>query len=181
MNKLKKVNKLKKNKVIDYLSQKEIILILNKPFSLKEKTLFLIFLETGCTISEFTNLKVKNIDFNKNTIRLRKNKNSICSINKETINKIKIIIKQDEIKSNDYLFKSRESSQITERRVQQILLEIGHKIEIKLNQRLLRTTFAIRSFLNRIPLKEIERILGINNAQNYIYKFFKEKDLEVLT
>lgn len=173
MNKQKLIKPENKLKEVNYLSSEDIILILNLPLSLKEKTLFLIFLETGCTISEFTKIKVKHIKKEKNKLKIRKE--TVCKITKETTKKILELIKEDKLKSNDFLFNSRESSKISERRVQQILSEIGKKINIKLNQRTLRTTFVIRAFLNRISLKDIENILGINSAQNYLYKFFEEK------
>lgn len=90
---------------------------LSRYFYEREKLIKAIFSELGLTVSELVSLKLEQIDLKKKTISLR---NRILSIPAQLIHEIKSYI--DEFRPEKFLFFTRQSSQITPRRVQQILL-----------------------------------------------------------
>jgi len=97
----------------------------------KDKIIYKIIIETSCKVSELSRLKVNNIS--NNLINFGKRK---VLISKELSLLISEYIKQENLLSDTFLFKTRQSNCITTRRIRQIIHQasqsnLGYKIDPK--------------------------------------------------
>ena len=85
---------------------------------------------SGCSESELINLRVSDINFKENYLQFNNRKSNLS---KNLINNINNYILSFNIKKNDFLFSSRQSSQLSAKRIQQLVVEaslnvLGRKI-----------------------------------------------------
>jgi len=160
------------------LSQEEIAALISSIDDLRDNIIISLFLETGINLNELTYLRKEDLDLATRTLKIRKettkNKEErLLSISQELAEKLKKYLEQENPKT--YLFTSRQSRKITERRVQQLLDHYSQKsLNKKINPRILRSTCIITQFINKIPIPEIEKKVGIS-IQPYIYHYFKNE------
>ncbi len=75
------------------------------------------------------------------------------------------------------LFPSREQGRMTVRRVEQILAAAGRKgLGRNVTPHQLRASRIIHDFLNRVPLAEIERKVGLKSVQPHLYAHFRREE-----
>ncbi|MCX7870404.1 MAG: tyrosine-type recombinase/integrase [bacterium] len=126
---------------------------------------FLFF--TGVRISELVNIKINEIDFENNTIKVlgKGNKERIVLFSKELKNLINeyLIIRKDFVdKNNNYLFISLRKKKITSRMIQ-ILFKKLSKLVLKsfsITPHALRHTFATVMLNNGADIVTIKELLG---------------------
>ena len=100
---------------------------------MRDKLIFSILYSTGCTESELISIKISDIDFKNNTIRFYDRISKINSQLSKDINEFRL---RNQIKGS-FLFQNNNSSSLSEKRIQQIVISystsiLGEKITPKL-------------------------------------------------
>jgi integrase len=143
---------------------------------LRDKLIISLFLETGINLQELTSIRKDDLADGTLTIRKETTKNKVerkIMLSDELRKLIMDYIEQE--KPKQYLLSSRESRNISERRVQQLLDHYSQKsLNRKINPRILRATCIINGFISKIPIPEIEKKVGIS-IEPYIYHYFKNE------
>ncbi|MEM2131355.1 MAG: site-specific integrase [Candidatus Woesearchaeota archaeon] len=180
---MKKVinNKKSKNKNLNFLTIKEIREIIFNIKDARDNLIFRILYETGCLPSELINIKVKDILGNKIRIKTR-----FVLISGKLAKDISLFIIGNKLSNENFLFSTRQSKKISEKRISQII-EFYTKKNIKINAQKIRYYHIIHAYLNGVFLKEIAKNLGLtefrifqilqnfdintyNNYQNFLKK-----------
>jgi integrase len=158
--KTKSITGLKGLKIKSFLKNDEIQILKNSIKDDRHSIYFSVLLETGCTISELVNLKVE--DIKTSTILIGVPKRNV-SVNDELISRIKKLINEKSVEG--HIFKSRQSGQISDTRVFQILQNYGKTNNIELNPQILRNTKIAVMLQFGIDKATIERELGIKRLE----------------
>lgn len=127
--------------------------ILNYLASKNERNylIFMVGTHTGLRVSDIVKLRVE--DFSNNKLELvekKTKKTKIIAISNKLRVAINSYIKNSMLGSKDYLFKTRQSSHISTRRVQQIIKSISSILKINdnnINSHSMRKTFAYNLYI----------------------------------
>lgn len=163
-------------KLPNYLSINEIEELLNNieentKENIRDKCLFEIMYSTGMRVSEVSNLKVSNINFSDNSIRVmgKGNKERIVyygSILKDILNKYMKIrnefLKKDNIEN---LFINKNGDVLSRESIAYIINKIEKKslINHKISPHILRHSFATHLLDNGADLRSVQELLGHEN------------------
>ena len=162
----------------DTLNVQEIEKIINSvshqhPQGLRNQTIIEVLYSCGLRVSELTNLKISNINFKENFIRIigKGNKERLTPIGNTAIKLIKQYIKEyrnnQNIKkgSEDILFLNRRGSQLTRVMIFTIVKKIERSAGIKKNisPHTFRHSFATHLLEGGADLRIIQEILGHEN------------------
>jgi len=158
--KTKSITGLKGLKSKSFLKNNEIQILKNSIKDDRHSIYFSVLLETGCTISELVNIKVEDIKTSAILIGVPKRN---VSVSDELISRIKKLISEERVE--EYIFKSRQSGQISDKRVFQILQNYGKTNSIELNPQILRNTKIAVMLQSGIDKATIERELGIKRLE----------------
>ena len=165
-------------KLPDTLNIQEIEKIINSvshqhPQGLRNQTIIEVLYSCGLRVSELTNLKISNINFKENFIRIigKGNKERLAPIGNTAIKLIKQYIKEyrnnQNIKkgSEDILFLNRRGSQLTRVMIFTIVKKIARSAGIKKNisPHTFRHSFATHLLEGGADLRIIQEILGHEN------------------
>lgn len=165
-------------KLPDTLNIQEIEKIINSvshqhPQGLRNQTIIEVLYSCGLRVSELTNLKISNINFKENFIRIigKGNKERLTPIGNTAIKLIKQYIKEyrnnQNIKkgSEDILFLNRRGSQLTRVMIFTIVKKIARSAGIKKNisPHTFRHSFATHLLEGGADLRIIQEILGHEN------------------
>jgi site-specific recombinase XerD len=129
----------------------------------RDELILEILFNTGITASELVNIKVQDISFSKNNIKIQDKKTRTLLLNDNLVNLLKDYIQKNKLISNDFLFKTRQSPYITVRRLEQILSNY------KLTPQEIRKHYlekALKSGQDRLAIK---KQLGIDNLPKKKY------------
>jgi len=173
---------LKRLNVNYYLTKKEFLEI-KKPILNKRDFIILnILFESGCTLKELINLKVKNFDFENNSFLIEaettKNKEArLPTISKKLSLEIKSFIQKNKLYLANNLFYTRQSKRITEERVFQIIKYYSSKVGFKkINPQILRYSHIAHSRIMGKSIQEISNQTGIKNLDKFhLYGFLSIK------
>lgn len=145
----------------DFKIQNKIELLL-KATNLRNYTLYMVGVETGCRIGDIINLKVSDV------------KGSYISIKEQKTGKRKNIKVTSELRKvlkkftsgmsdNAFLFSSRQNSKMSIRRVQQIFKDLASKLNIEqnFNSHSMRKTFAYNLYID--SNKNLELVMSALN------------------
>lgn len=125
-----------------------------------------IIFETGCTLKESVNIKINDIEFTKNLLTIKANRTKrICNISKKLSLQIKKFILEN--KSSNFLFSTRQSKTISDKRIFQIIKEYSKKANLIVNPKILRYTHIAYLLSIGKNLEEISRQTGIKNLQKF--------------
>lgn len=143
--------------------------------SLKERALMEFLLSSGVRVSELTNTKIQDVNFNKSSVHVTHGKG-----NKERITYINDVAKQYVEKyilsrgdCFDYLFYNKNKNPLKPSGVRYILNEIGKRAGVdNVHPHRFRRTFASNLAKRGMKIEEIRLLMGhtnINTTMQYIY------------
>ena len=142
---------------------------LNHDFGQRNKTIIEILYGTGIRVSELINLKLSNIFFKENIIKVigKGNKERLVPLGEIASNEMKIYINnRDRLKidskSSDILFLNRYGRGLTRSMIFKIISDASKRIGLdkKISPHTLRHSFATHLIKNGADLRTIQLILG---------------------
>jgi len=163
-------------KLPNYLSMVEIKNVLERleektKEDIRDKCLFELMYSTGLRVSETSDLKLKDIDFKEQSIRVlgKGSKERIVYFGKyalELLNKYKKVRNEFLIKGDiEYLFLNKIGTRLSRQSMEQIINKIMKKTGInhKISPHTLRHTYATHLLDNGADLKSVQELLGHEN------------------
>ena len=147
------------SKELRYLKRAEWNKLVNSVFNLRDSIIFTIFYETGCTVSELANIKIKDVTQTQITISQRKS-----IISPVLYAKIQTYLNL-EGKNREFLFYSRQSDTITEKRIIQIVKFYSKRVGFEVTPQILRYTHMIHAYECNIPISSIISQVGITKQR----------------
>lgn len=135
----------------------------------RDDLILCILYNSGCTVNELINIRVKDIDQKKGMLSISKdssrNKHSRrVFISPRVIEKIKKYIEENS--PSTYLFSTRQSSQITTKRVRQIVQSLCKKIKVvDATPQIMRYTHIAHAFMKNIPVDAIQAQVGLRRSR----------------
>lgn len=142
---------------------------LNHDFGQRNKTIIEILYGTGIRVSELVNLKLSNIFFKENIIKVigKGNKERFVPLGEIASNEMKIYINDRnqlkiDSKSSDVLFLNRYGRRLTRSMIFKIISDASKRIGLdkKISPHTLRHSFATHLIKNGADLRTIQLILG---------------------
>ena len=142
---------------------------LNHDFGQRNKTIIEILYGTGIRVSELINLKLSNIFFKENIIKVigKGNKERFVPLGEIASNELKIYINNRnrlkiDSKSSDILFLNRYGRGLTRSMIFKIISDASKRIGLdkKISPHTLRHSFATHLIKNGADLRTIQMILG---------------------
>ena len=168
-------NKKVPNKIISYFSEDEIRIIinyLNNSKDFKKLTMICVLYETGARVSEFTNIKLSDLNLSDNasiTLYGKGNKTRIVPISQELVKLINKYLKEIYINyDDDHLFYSNYQKKYSRYSINKLVTVLINKIKInhknyfkgKYHPHSFRHTKATHLYNNGTPLLYIKEFLG---------------------
>ena len=165
-------------KLPDSLSLNEIIKFINNidlshPQGIRNRAIIETLYGSGLRVSELISLKLSNLFFKENLIKVfgKGNKERLVPMGKFSKKYIKIYLKNERLKSNiikkdsDTIFLNRNGSQISRVMIFKIIKDLAIKSNIKKNisPHTLRHSFATHLIENGVDLRTIQKLLGHEN------------------
>lgn len=135
----------------------------------REKVILEILYGSGIRVSELVNIRIKDIDFSNKTILIfgKGNKERIVPFGEYALEALNIYVddareKYLDGKSSDYLIVGKNETQLTTRRIEQIIDNLIKKTSIKMNitPHMFRHTFATHLLDNGCDLIAVQELLG---------------------
>lgn len=134
----------------------------------RDYTIMLIMLDNGIRINELCNIKVKDINFKNQTIKInddiaKTNKIRYIPISNKTIKHIKSLIDYCRTTEDDYLLLSIDGEQMTNNAFSKNLIKYGKKCGIcgvRCSPHTFRHTFATQYLINGGDVFSLQAILG---------------------
>jgi integrase len=176
---------------IKYLKESEILKVLNGIENEFHKMLFLFLFETGARVSEILKVKISDIDFKYNKVKLitLKRKNikpvRILTLSHYLINKILLYEKKKSLTNLDYLFSKKHtgkaiSIQAVNKAIKKYILNyLGEEYSELAHPHTLRHSRAIQLLNSGVNIIHIKSILGHANIVNtLVYLKYSNKDIE---
>ena len=142
---------------------------LNHDFGQRNKTIIEILYGTGIRVSELINLKLSNIFFKENVIKVigKGNKERFVPLGEIASNEMKIYINNRNLlkidsKSSDILFLNRYGRGLTRSMIFKIISDASKRVGLdkKISPHTLRHSFATHLIKNGADLRTIQLILG---------------------
>jgi integrase/recombinase XerD len=170
----------KKEKTIpEVLSKENIDILIKSTANIKHKLVIMILYSSGIRLNELLNLKRKDIDFDRNLIKINKGKG-----NKDRITLLSDNIKLDLLKyyslytfKTEYIFEGR-NGKYSKKSVQKILENASNIIGIKVYPHLLRHSFATHLLEKGVDIRYIQKLLGHSDLKTTeIYTKVSNKEL----
>jgi len=155
--------------LISYLSIKELKGLIRISKVLRDDLIISILYETGCTVSELVNIRIVDFDFEKNRLTIewenaRNNQTRQVYISNNLIMKIKEYIKENP--HREYLFYTRQSPQMTTKRICQLVKKYCILSGLKeFTPQILRYTHIVHAYQKKIPLDAIQRQVGLKRSR----------------
>lgn len=166
---------MRKHKEVKRLSTSEFVRLKAQFTSVRDLLILEILYETGCTVNELVKIKFKDIVPCKNDKKLpchinfpatntKTNRARISFISKALCLKLKGYISENNI--SRHLFTSRQSSQITTKRIRQIIQSKSKKAQLgKINPRIIRYTHIAHALEKGILLGAIQNQVGMERLR----------------
>jgi site-specific recombinase XerD len=150
--------------------------------ALRNKTIILLFLNTGMRLSELVSLNIEDIkNINKDhTIIGKGNKERPIYISQQMIQQLQYYVNQRPDAITNALFLSERKSRISNREVQSIIQNVLKKCDIKGKTHTFRHTFATQLYQSeKADLRQLQLLLGHSDiSTTTIYTQVAKKDLQ---
>lgn len=164
-------------KLPKFLNYKEMEMILNIPDSktvigLRDGLILEMLYSTGLRVSELANIKIKDINFSEQKIKIlgKGNKERYVLFGTVCLKKLNDYLKnsRNELISNfttDYLFLNKKGRPITDRSIRTIIDNIASQASLKMHisPHVIRHTFATHMLNEGADLKSVQELLGHEN------------------
>lgn len=179
---------------IEPLNVSELNALRNACNTARERALLEVFISTGCTLDEISNLLIEDINWNNKTIKVKgasKQRNRLVFLTELALQKYREYLSSRSDKCN-FLFVTERKPyrKLTRRTIQREINNIAVRTSIKkpVSPKILRHTFANLMYEKGCPLNILQTLLGnkdhsstaetyikINNrnAQDIYQKYFK--------
>jgi integrase/recombinase XerD len=159
-----------------FLSKKEVAKLLNSAKgNLRDFAIISFILYTGVRVNELTNIKISDIDFYQNTVRVtgKGEKERIIPVADELLQTVEVYLKSRKSKEG-YLFVNRFGEKLSSLSIQMIVKKYANKANIKkhITPHKLRHTFATLALENGISPITISELLGhssLNTTMRYTH------------
>lgn len=157
------------------LSPQEVLKMITVTENIKHKNLIALLYASGMRRAELLNLKIKDIDFNRNVIYIRagkgnKDRQTLLSEN------FKIILEKylQEYKPQEYLFEGTTGGKYSERSLELVIKKASSiaKINKHVTPHTLRHSFATHLLENSVDIRYIQSLLGhssIKTTERYTH------------
>ena len=131
----------------------------------RNKLIIELFYVTGIRLSELINIKISDVDFNNQSIKVlgKRNKERIIPLSSNVVNDLNLFIKSN--KQNKYLFTNLEGNKLYNKLVYRLVNKyIGEISSVnKKSPHILRHTFATHMLNNGADINAIKELLGHAN------------------
>ena len=162
------------------ISKEKIKEMINLCENIKHRTIIKLLYSSGLRLQELIDLKRKDIDFDRNTIHVKKGKGK-----KDRITLISEKLKIDLLKyysnynfNTEYVFEGR-NGKYTKKSVQKVLDLLGKKAGIKLTPHMLRHSFATHLLESGTDIRHIQKLLGHSDVSTtQIYTHVTNSELQ---
>lgn len=158
------------------------------PFQLRDKTIFELLYSSGLRISEATELKFSDIDFDNSFITVvgKGDKERIVPINNEAKRIMQKYVKESREliitgRETDYFFVSKKGSKLNRKSVWRLLKAYVANTKIKKNvtPHVLRHSFATHLVQNGADIRTVQELLGhVDISTTQIYTHMAKADLQ---
>jgi len=175
---------------IKYLKEDEILKFLGGISNEFHQMLFSFLFETGARISEALAVKILDIDFKNNTVKMttlkRRNKHivRVLTLSDSILNKILIYEKAKDLKNNDYIFAKKSgnnsiSVQAVNNAIKKYFVAIlGPEYREMGHPHTLRHSRAVQLLNSGVNIMQVKAILGHSNLMNtMVYLKYSNKDI----
>jgi integrase/recombinase XerD len=143
---------------------------LGKTKNIRDQLIIRLFAETGCTSNELVNIKIKDIDFNANSVTIRaentrgKRERTISISEKLSLN-----LKNFSDKNKVYVFSSKKSPRLRTRSIRKIFDKYSKALGVKITSRDLRN-LCIKEAISEVDsIEEIKKTIGIQRLDKKEY------------
>ncbi|MDR0831318.1 MAG: tyrosine-type recombinase/integrase [Bacillales bacterium] len=178
-----------KKKLPDYLFKKQLLELLtykegtNDFLQIRNKLIILLFIDSGLRVSELSNLKIKNIDIQENTLTIlgKGDKLRYTFFTDNTKNQLLqyLEIRKTIVNKNDFVIINYKGQKISARGIQKMLKNVGSNLEIAIHPHMLRHTFATILLDEGGDLGLVQAILGHTSlSTTQIYTHISNVDLQ---
>lgn len=173
----------KDNHIPTVLTKEEVKKLLDSTFSNKSKLMLSLIYSCGLRVSELTNLKVSNLDFNELTGNLKKakgRKDRIFNIPNFILNDLIEQVEKQKKDNNEFLF-SGPKGKISERNIQKIVQKTAKNAGIskEVHPHTLRHSFATHLLENGTDIRYIQSLLGHSDlSTTQIYTHVSTQELK---
>ncbi|MDA3837080.1 MAG: tyrosine-type recombinase/integrase [Nanoarchaeota archaeon] len=147
------------------LTKAEIFALLEALNNKKSRMMISLVYATGMRVSEITNLKINELDFDDKIGHVRQGKGKkdrIFNIPLFLISKLKRYSEIQKEFGETYMFSGRNGKQMSDRNVQKVVKNAGVKAGIKkeVHTHTLRHSFATHLLENEVDIRKIQELLG---------------------
>ena len=162
-------------KIPAVLAKEEVKRLFDAVKNPKHKLMVQLMYSAGLRVSELLNVRLKDLDLNKNYGWVRKgkgNKDRLFIIADSIKDKIKQLIEQERLSNEDFLFSNNRKMQYSARTVQQIIKSAAKKAKIdrEIHPHTLRHSFATHLIENGYSVSEVQALLGHKSPETtFIY------------
>ncbi len=172
----------KEKKLPRVLSKKEILSMINNTKNLKHKLLLEVLYSSGLRVGEAVNLKIIDIDVDRNIIRVNQGKGS-----KDRQSILSEKLKEDLLKylctkrDNDIYLFSKKETHIVIKTAQKIVANAAKRSELnkKVTPHMLRHSFATHLLEDGVDIRYIQKLLGHSRLETtQIYTHVANNDLK---
>lgn len=163
----------KEKKLPNYIEYNELESLLNSSLetknNIRDNLIIELLYATGIRVSELVNIKINDIDFNSNSIKVfgKGSKERIVYFGDYASNAITKYINSDIYKNSNciWLFPSNKNTHLTTRTIELIIDKIMNSISIKskVSPHTLRHTFATHMLGSGCDIKVVQELLGHEN------------------
>jgi site-specific recombinase XerD len=172
----------KEKKLPTILSKQEVNKIIKETKNLKHFCILSLLYGCGLRVSEVVNLKIKEIDFERNLIYIRESKGKKDRVVFLPKKLFEILQKQKEIKKiNDFLFTNNKNNKLSTTTIQKIVKQAVFRAKINKNvsPHTFRHSFATHLLENGVDIRYIQELLGHANLKTtQIYTHVTNKNLK---
>lgn len=150
------------------LSKEEVKRMIDKTLNPKRKTIIQLLYGTGMRVSEICALKMRDIDFERNSIHIKCAKGAKDRMGMLPHTCREVLLKQQALKTpNTHVFTGRSGEKIHERSIQAIIKQAATRAGIskRVSPHTLRHSFATHLLESGTDIRYIQKLLGHSKLQ----------------